>query len=304
MTLPIKAGAIAEATRPETVLQRHVPLSLRRIGRALLRPCEARIGLIGICIVAFWILVAVLAPWITAYGPNAQDVAASADPTPSWAHPLGADSSGRDIWSRLAYGARMVLMLAPASLLVAYGVGIVIGVLSGYFGGWIDFVLSRVSDVILSFPVIALYILLITAMGPSAINIVLAITLSSAPAIGRIVRGLALDLRTQEFVAAARVRGESPAYIMFIELLPNMRDTLVVDACLRMSYTIIKIGVLGFLGLGLPPPDPDWGGMVKEATMMMMVWPHMSLIPCLAISSLAVAFNMISDGLTEASQRR
>ena len=197
-----------------------------------------------------------------------------------------------------------MLVLAPLSLLVAYAVGIWIGLLSGYLGRWVDMVLSRLSDVILSFPVIALYVLLITSIGPSALNIVLAITLGSAPGIGRIVRGLVLDLKTREFVDAAQVRGESSLYIMLVELLPNMRGTLVVDACLRMGYTIIKIGILGFLGLGLPPPDPDWGGMVKDATAVMMTWPHMSLIPCLAISSLAIAFNLVSDGLEEISRRR
>jgi peptide/nickel transport system permease protein len=272
-------------------------------GATLQRVGESRIALIGAAVVAFWVLVALFAPLVTAYGPFAQDVTALATPTPSLDHPFGTDLLGRDIWSRLAFGARTVLLLAPASLAVAYGLGVTIGLASGYVGGWLDTVLSRLCDVILSFPVIALYILLITVIGPSVVNILLAITVSSVPAIARIVRGQALNLRTKEFVEAARIRGERPLYIMVVELLPNMKGILIVDACLRMGYTIIKIGILGFLGLGVPPPNPDWGGMVKDATSVMLIWPHMSLIPCLAISSLAVAFNLIADGLSEISAR-
>ena len=177
------------------------------------------------------------------------------------------------------------------------------GMLAGYLGGWVDMLVSRVSDIILSFPVLILYIILISTIGPSALNIILAVTLASSPGVGRIVRGMILDLRNQEYVDAAKIRGESPIYIMVIELLPNARGPLIVDACVRMGYTIITIGILGFLGLGLPPPDPDWGSMVKDTTVVMVVWPHMSILPCIAISSLVIGFNLLADGLREISLR-
>lgn len=263
------------------------------------RVAQSRVIQVGVGLLAFWIAIAVFAPWVTSYSPTAQDIGAIGKFGPSAEHVLGTDLAGRDIWSRLAYGARIVLILAPGALLVAYCVGGAIGLLSGYFGGWIDALLSRASDVILAFPVIVIYILLITSLGASAFNIVLAITLGTAPAVGRIIRGLVLDVKSRDFVRAARVRGEGDFYIMLVEILPNLRATITVDFCLRMSYTIIKIGILGFLGLGLPPPVPEWGGMVKDATAVLLVWPHMALFPCLAISSLAVAFNLIADGLNE-----
>ena len=117
------------------------------------------------------------------------------------------------------------------------------------------------------------------------------------------MRGLTLEIRERDYVAAAKMRGESAWYIMLVEILPNARGPLIVDACLRMGYTIIAIGVLGFLGLGLPPPDPDWGGMVKDTYGYMSIWPHMALIPCAAISSLVVGFNLLADGLREISLR-
>jgi peptide/nickel transport system permease protein len=156
---------------------------------------------------------------------------------------------------------------------------------------------------ILSFPVIILYLIIISVFGPSAFNIVLAVTVIASPQVARIVRGLTLELRERDYVAAAKMRGESAVYIMLVEVLPNARGPLIVDACLRMGYTTIAIGVLGFLGLGLPPPDPDWGGMVKDTYGMMSSFPHMSLFPCAAISSLVVGFNLLADGLREISMR-
>jgi peptide/nickel transport system permease protein len=135
------------------------------------------------------------------------------------------------------------------------------------------------------------------------INIIIAVTFASAPGIMRIVRGLVLDLRTRDYVAAAQTRGEHPFYIMLVELLPNARGPLIVDLCVRLGYVTITIGVLGFLGLGLPPPNPDWGGMINETRRMAMFAPHMVVYPCLAISSLVLGLNLLADGLREISLR-
>jgi peptide/nickel transport system permease protein len=280
-------------------LRRPTPTWWRRL--SLLR--ESPIGIVGAFLVLFWVVIAILAPFISPYDPNESDYTALLDPTPSALHWLGTDNQGRDILSRIIWGSRTVLIVAPIAVFSAYVVGSIMGLLAGYYRGWVDNLLTRISDIILSFPVIILYMIIIAVFGPSALNIVLAVTFVASPQIARIVRGLTLELREQDFVAAAKMRGESPIYIMLVEILPNARGPLIVDACLRMGYTTITIGVLGFLGLGLPPPDPDWGGMIKDSYGMVSVYPHMPLIPCAAISSLVLGFNLLADGMREISLR-
>ncbi len=264
---------------------------------------ESPPAMIGLVLVTFWVLAALLAPWIAPYPPNASDLAALAHPTPSAAHWLGTDHLGRDILSRVLWGARTVLTVAPIAVLGATAFGSLVGLTAGYHRGWVDLVVTRISDIVLSFPVIILYMIILAIYGSSALNIIAVITLTKAPIIARIVRGITLELREREYVAAAKMRGESALYIMLVEILPNARGPLIVEMCLRMGYTIITIGVLGFLGIGLPPPDPDWGGMVKDTYGMMSVWPHMSLIPCAVISSLVIGFNLLSIGLREIGLR-
>lgn len=278
---------------------RGTPAWLRRLG--LLR--ESPVGMVGAFLVAFWVLVAIFAPLLAPYDPNANNYQALIDPTPSKEFLLGTDNQGRDILSRIIWGSRTVLIVAPIATFSAYIVGCMLGLLAGYYRGWVDNVVMRIADILLSFPVIVLYIFIIVVFGASMLNIIIAVTFIAAPQITRIVRGLTLEIRERDFVAAAKMRGETPLYIMLVEILPNARGPLIVDACLRMGYTTIQIGVLGFLGLGLPPPDPDWGGMVKDTYGMISTYPHMSLIPCAAISSLVVGFNLLADGLREISLR-
>lgn len=284
------------------------------IGSSLLRTIkaigllrESWVGMAGAGLVLFWLAVAVLAPLISPFDPNAaiQPFAKPGSEVLSgtgtfW---LGTDHMGRDILSRIIWGSRTVLFIAPLATLSAYTVGILMGLIAGYRGGLVDDILSRISDIILSFPVLVLYVIVIATIGASALNIVIAITFASSPGIMRIVRGLVLDLRNRDYVAAAMIRGEPDWRIMLFEILPNAKGPLIVDACLRLGYVIITIGVLGFLGLGLPPPDPDWGGMVNETRQMAMVFPHMTLFPCIAISSLILGFNLLADGLREISLR-
>jgi peptide/nickel transport system permease protein len=262
--------------------------------------------MVGAFLVLFWVMVAILAPMLAPFDPNssiqpfAKPGVAAAKGGTFW---LGTDHIGRDILSRIMWGSRTVLIYAPLATLSAYTVGILMGLLDGYRRGWVDDVLSRLADIILSFPVLVLYIIIIATIGASGLNIIIAITFASSPGIMRIVRGLVLDLRNRDYVAAAQTRGESDWKVMLVEILPNARGPLIVDACLRLGYVIITIGVLGFLGLGLPPPDPDWGGMVNETRQMAMAFPHMTLFPCIAISSLILGFNLLADGLREISLR-
>jgi peptide/nickel transport system permease protein len=275
-------------------------------GIALIR--ESGVGMVGAAICLFWALVAIFAPWVAPFDPLAtlQPMAAPGtlyEAGPGGTFWLGTDHIGRDILSRIIWGSRTVLIYAPLATLSAYIVGIAMGLIAGYKGGWIDEVLSFLSNVILAFPVLVLYVIIIAIVGASAINIVIAITFASAPSIMRIVRGLVLDLRTRDYVAAAETRGESNFWVMVIEILPNARGPLIVDGCLRLGYVTITIGVLGFLGLGLPPPDPDWGGMINETRSMAMFAAWMSVFPCLAISSLVLGLNLLADGLREISMR-
>ncbi|MCG8562561.1 MAG: ABC transporter permease [Hyphomicrobiales bacterium] len=274
---------------------------------AVARLRESPVAMVGAGLVVFWVLVALAAPLIAPFDPLAT-LQPFAKPGAVHAESgrtfwLGTDHIGRDILSRIVWGARTILIYAPLATASAYLVGIAMGLVAGYRLGWWDAILSRISDIVLSFPVLVLYILIIATIGASGLNIVIAITFASAPGIMRIVRGLVLDLRTRDYVAAARTRGESALYIMVVEILPNARGPLIVDACLRLGYVIITIGVLGFLGLGLPPPDPDWGGMINETRRMALAFPHMTVFPCLAISSLILGFNLLADGLRDISLR-
>ena len=285
---------MTDIIRAEAIEERSPPSLIRRLP-------TSRVAMIGLSLILFWVALAVLAPWLGLSPPNAQDYAAIGQPKPSAAHWLGVDPLGRDMLSRLIWGARTVLTVAPIAVVAAYLVGCTLGLLAGYYGGFLDTLVSRLSDVILAFPVIVLYVILIANIGPSMLNIVVAVVLASAPGIGRIVRGLTLELKEQDFVAAAQLRRETGPYVMVVELLPNCRGPLITDFCLRLGYTTITIGILGFLGLGLPPPDPDWGGMVQQATAMITVWPHMAVFPCFAIVSLVLGFNLLADGLRELS---
>jgi len=277
---------------------------------------SSRIAVIGLAIVLFWIFVAVFAPLLTPYTPLEQDWKAP-NQGPSKAHILGTDELGRDLWSRLIYGARVVLVVLPMSerfwipggtalwgVFVALLVGTTLGLLSGYYGGWIDEIVMRLLDAMMAIPIILLFLIIMTALGASAINVVIAITIVGTPGIARLVRSLALDIRTREYIRAAETRGENPWYVMFVEILPNARGPIIVDAMLRVGYAIFAMGTLGFLGLGLPPPSPDWGSMVaKGREFILQGSPWAALWPSLAIASLVVGLNLLADGLREESMR-
>ena len=298
-------SGVAESATPKA------PSKLMRFLGSLALIRESWVGMIGALIVLFWVVVAIFAPMLAPFDPLAtlQPFAppgtefAGNDTAAAGVFYLGTDHLGRDVLSRIIFGSRTVLFYAPIATVTAYTVGILMGLAAGYIGGWWDEILSMITNIILSFPVLVLYILIITLIGPSGINIIIAITFATGPTVMRIVRGLVLDLKNRDYVAAAQTRGETPWRIMLVEILPNARGPLIVDACLRLGYVIITIGVLGFLGLGLPPPQPDWGGMINETRSMAMAFPYMTVYPCIAISSLILGFNLLADGLREISLR-
>jgi len=276
---------------------------------------SSRIAVIGLVIVLFWVLAAIFAPVVTRYDPNVEDAQAR-NQGPSGAHLLGTDHKGRDLWSRLAYGGQIVLVKWPISdkfwipggvaiwgVLLSVAIGATLGLLAGYFSGPTDDVVMRGLDAMMAFPTILLYLIIIAALGASATNVVIAITIAGIPGVARLVRGLTLDIRTRDYVAAAQTRGESSLRMMYVEILPNARGPVIIDAMLRVGYAIFALGTLGFLGLGLPPPNPDWGGMVQTGHEHIFSNPWAVIWPTLAISTLVVGLSLLADGLREESLR-
>lgn len=310
---------------PATEMPKRPPLIIRILKSiALLR--ESYVGMFGAVLVLFWIIMALGADLMPLRDPLAQSAPDLLKPAMSLApdgstYWLGTDDKGRDILSRLIYGSRLVLFWSILATVVAYAVGMLLGVMAGYRGGWWDEIISFIGNVFLSFPPMVLFLVILTNFGPnslmgqkiaslgvtstvvSGIIIIVAITFGTAPQVARIVRGLVLDLKTRDYIAAAEVRGESPFYIMIVELLPNARGPLIVDACLRLGYVIIAIAVLGFLSLGLPPPDPDWGKMIAEVRGFGAMASNAMIWPALAISSLVLGLNLLADALREISLR-
>ena len=274
----------------------------------------SRMGTTGLAVVLFWFGIGLLSLWWTPYEPTATDFTQNAPP--SLDHPLGTDHLGRDLLSRLMAGTQVVLIKTRLSgdFLVPGGValwgvfgslalGVFLGLNAGYRSNWIDQGIMQILDALIAFPRIVLYLIVIAALGQGDPVVILAITVTGTPGVARLVRGLTLESKNRDYIQAARSRGENAWFIMFREILPNVRAPLIVDGTLRVGYAIFTIGTLGFLGIGLPPPDPDWGSMVNEARRFIFVNPLAVLWPALAISSLVVSLNLFADGLQEETSR-
>ncbi|OJX38449.1 MAG: ABC transporter permease [Chloroflexi bacterium 44-23] len=262
----------------------------------------------------FWVVLGIVSIFWTPYEPNATQFAQNL--TPNATNWLGTDHLGRDILSRLMTGTQVILLKTrlPGIGVIPGGValwgvfgslllGTVLGLNAGYRGGWTDQVIMQFLDALIAFPVIVLYLVVISALGRGDLVVILAITVTGAPGVARLARSLALDIRTRDYIRAAETRGESPWYIMFKEILPNVSSPLLVDGMLRVGYAIFAIGTLGFLGIGLPPPDPDWGNMVNEARRNIFSNQLAVIWPALSISTLVIGLNLFADGLNEEINR-
>lgn len=333
-------------------------------------------GVIGVAVCLFWLFTAIFAPTIATYDPLTQ-IAVLKNALPGALVPetngggiylLGGDNLSRDVFSRMVYGSQIVLVIAPAATAFALMVGVTLGLPAGYYGGRVDSILSFLANLVLAFPVILLFYLLVTpaivemglprwmagvfflfpiiffstlfwtryknrpdrlylnlgltlvigvwlyaglvfnkdpfglvSMSPNELNIFAAVVFASSPGVFRIVRGLTMDIKTRDYVAAAQTRGESPWYIMLWEILPNARGPLIVDTCLRIGYTTILLGTLGYFGLGLAPESPDWGTAIKDASRLLRQFIHPALPPTIALMSFVLGLNLLADALREQS---
>ena len=252
----------------------------------------------GTLIVILAIVAALAGPLLWPYDPSAQELARRLEP-PSLTHPLGLDELGRDILARLLQGARISLLVGIAVVSVSSTVGMLFGSIAGYFGGRIDDVISRVIDVLMAFPGILLAIALVAVLGPSLLNVVLALSIIGWVGYARLVRGQALRAREFEFVQAARASGASAARIVLRHVLPTAIPAVVVQATLGMAGAIIAEAALSFLGLGVQPPTPSWGTMLDAGRAHLFDAPHLTIFPGLAIAALVLGFNFLGDGLRD-----
>jgi peptide/nickel transport system permease protein len=253
---------------------------------------------IGGTILTLVVVVSVLAPWISPYVATDHHMLERLKP-PGAKFPLGTDQYGRDLLSRTLLGGRTALVLGLGAVLLGLALGVPIGLVAGYFGGRLDNVVMRFVDAMLSFPSLLLALLIITALGASTGHALLAIGIANGPGVARIVRSATLALREAEFVLAARARGERHLYVMFGEIFPNVLPPVVVEATIRIGFAILAGASLSFLGLGVQPPQADWGLMIREARQFVFLsaWPLVA--PGVALGVTIIAFNLFGDGLRD-----
>lgn len=257
----------------------------------------------GSIIFAFWVLCAIFGELVVPKDPY------QADPindllAPSGDYWFGTDKLGRDVFSRVIVGAQEILIVAPAATLLGTVLGTALGLVTGFFRGWVDDVLSRIIEAFLALPVVVMALLAMVALGPSKTTLIIVIGVLFAPIIARTVRAAVLSERELEYVAAARLRSERTPYILFGEILPNVMGPVLVEFTVRLGYAVFAIATLSFLGLGIPPPAPDWGAQVYDHYGLLsgnFWWPV--LFPALAIASLVISVNLIADGVTQAFER-
>ena len=284
--------------------QTHVtPLDSQAVVRreTLRQIARSKIFIVGAAVALVWLVCAVFGYKIAPYDPIFDSFAPSYEP-PSWAHPMGLDRVGRDVFSRVIVGAREVIVVAPAAMGLGVVLGSILGLVMGYFRGWTDNVIGRILDAILAIPLIVLAILILTALsaGQEGINVtswqlIVVIGVAFTPPVARTVRSAVLAERDLDYVQAAKLRGERAGYIMFAEILPNVTGPIIVEATVRLGYAVFTVATLAFLSYGPQPPSPDWGLQIAEqyADISLAWWA--TIFPALAIASLVVAINLMAD---------
>lgn len=307
-----------------------LPLSKRiflSLSSFLKQLAQRPLSFIGFVVVIFYLVIALIGPAIAPYDfreslrsttecqttSSGREICSKLENTfPSVEHPFGTDRNGRDIFSRVLYGARDTIGLPSIATILAVFLGMCIGLTAGYFGGWIDEVISRIMDSLLAIPALVLALVMLTtivpmldtsdffliqSLGATNISLTIVIVLLYTPIVTRVIRSATLGLRDSGYVEAAKLRGESTLFILFREILPGVLPALIVEASLRFSYAIFLVASLGFLGLGVQPPSPEWGRMVLEARSDFVVAPWGLWYPVIAIATLIISVNLLSDGL-------
>ncbi|MGW8142940.1 MAG: ABC transporter permease [Anaerolineales bacterium] len=263
----------------------------------MLRKLYSRpVSAIGTTITLIFLLVALFGPFIAPYGEN-EIIASEARQPPSVEHWFGTDNLGRDVFSRVILGAREILVLAGVGTILAVISGTLFGLMTGYRGGWFDEITMRTFDGFLALPALLLALLLLGTVGQSKYSVLVVIIIVYTPIVARVVRSVVLAVKHAGFVEAARLGGESQSHILFRELLPSVMPTLSVESALRFSYAIFLVASLGFLGVGVQPPSPNWGLMVKEARTYASLVPWALFFPALAISLVVIGVNLMADGV-------
>jgi peptide/nickel transport system permease protein len=251
---------------------------------------------IGGLLLLLHITLVLIGPLVTPY-PFTEFHMTDALKGPSWHYWFGTDQFGRDVFSRVVYGAQGTLLLSASATALGVGLGVAIGMTVGYKGGKLDEVVMRFMDGMLSFPSLLLAMLIVSSLGSSRLNVVIAIMIVFVPRSTRVLRSVTLGLKNLEFVEAAKVRGESTFYVITRELLPNAAGPIVVEAAIRLSFAILLSTSLGFIGIGVQPPEPDWGLMVSEGRQFLQTAPWLMLFPALAISTAVIGANLFGDGI-------
>jgi peptide/nickel transport system permease protein len=255
--------------------------------------------LAGAIILAFWVICAIFGSSLAPDNPYAQQLLATSA-APSAAHWFGTDQIGRDVLSRVIVGARDILLISPAATLIGTALGTALGLVMGYLGGVVDTLVSRVVEAVLALPVVIVAFLFVVALGPSPVTITIVIGFVFAPLIARTVRS-AVQVESQlDYLSSARLLGEKPTHIMFVEILPNVLPAILVEFTVRLGYAIFTVATLSFLGFGIQPPTPDWGSDIAKnyVTLGAGYW-WMTLFPALAIASLVVAINLVTDSIEQ-----
>ncbi len=291
-------------TRTEWLLSEE-PASRRqaRLGQAYrtwLALRANRLAMVGLGLVLALIAVAILAPWIAPHDPIVGgDLRTERLLPPSWAHPMGTDDLARDILSRVIHGSRLTLMVVGLVAVIATPIGLAIGTTAGYFGGWVDTMLMRATDIFLAFPRLILALAFVAALGPGIENAIIAIALTSWPPYARLARAETLTIRDSDFINAARLQGASAPRILWGHVTPLCLSSVIVRVTLDMAGIILTAAGLGFLGLGAQPPQPEWGAMIAGGRRFIIDQWWVATMPGLAIFAVSLGFNLLGDGLRD-----
>ena len=260
---------------------------------------DSRLALLGLAITVGVVVTAVLAPVVAPYDPTAQNIAEAQLLAPSLEHPMGTDQLGRDVFSRVLYGAQLSLQVGIIAVGVAIAAGVPLGLIAGFYGGYIDETVMRTMDVLFSFPAILLAIAMVAILGQSTVNVMLAIGITYTPIFARVTRSGVLSVREETFVDAARAIGDTNTNILARDILPNVVAPIIVQATVSLAFAILAESALSFLGLGTPPPDPSWGRMLSNSRNFLQTAPWTAVFPGLAIMITILGFNFLGDGLRD-----